>query len=164
MASSSPVPFWISAHLLLLNEPLLHRRKTSNPSVQLRTQSKNGCKHTSENPIFALLPLFTACSPTTQSILGYFLSYWVLGIALHCNFLPWTWMSSWCNMPMVVELYSGFKKMNKNHWTIMKNHLLENVYQIMNLYFICMLSLFILSMLLLFTFFLPSTAYKLTWH
>ncbi|XP_075897241.1 palmitoyltransferase ZDHHC18-A [Nelusetta ayraudi] len=90
MASSSPVPFWISAHLLLLNEPLLHRRKTSNPSVQLWTQSKNGCKHTSQNPIFALLPLFTACSPTTQSILGYYLSYWVLGIALHCNFLPWT--------------------------------------------------------------------------
>ncbi|XP_069549378.1 palmitoyltransferase ZDHHC18-A [Brachyistius frenatus] len=90
MASSSPVPFWISAHLLLLNEPLLHRRKTSNPNVQLQTHSRNGCKHTPQNPIVALLPHFKACSPTTQSILGYFLSYWVLGLALHCNFLPWT--------------------------------------------------------------------------
>ncbi|XP_068616590.1 palmitoyltransferase ZDHHC18-A [Brachionichthys hirsutus] len=82
MASSSPVPFWISAHLLLLNEPLLHRRKTSNPSVQ--THSGN------ENPVTALLPHFTACSTTTQCILGYFLSYWVLGLALHCNVFPWT--------------------------------------------------------------------------
>ncbi|CAG6015777.1 unnamed protein product [Menidia menidia] len=90
MASSSPVPFWISAHLLLLNEPLLHRRKTSNPSVQLHTHSRNGCTHTPQNPIIALLPHFKSCSPTTQSILGYFLSYWILGLALHCNFLPWT--------------------------------------------------------------------------
>ncbi|XP_059194370.1 palmitoyltransferase ZDHHC18-A [Centropristis striata] len=90
MASSSPVPFWISAHLLLLNEPLLHRRKTSNPNVQLQSHSRNGCKHTPQNPIIALLPHFKTCSPTTQSILGYFLSYWVLGLALHCNSLPWT--------------------------------------------------------------------------
>uniref|UniRef100_A0A3Q3WRE2 GPI mannosyltransferase 2 n=1 Tax=Mola mola TaxID=94237 RepID=A0A3Q3WRE2_MOLML len=90
MASSSPVPFWISAHLLLLNEPLLHRRKTSNPSVHLQAHSRHGCKHRPQNPIIALLPHFTACSPTTQSILGYFLSYWLLGLALHCNFLPWT--------------------------------------------------------------------------
>uniref|UniRef100_A0A3Q3QDY8 GPI mannosyltransferase 2 n=1 Tax=Monopterus albus TaxID=43700 RepID=A0A3Q3QDY8_MONAL len=90
MASSSPVPFWISAHLLLLNEPLLHRRKTSYPSVQLQVHSRNGCKHTPQNPITTLLHHFKTCSPTTQSILGYFLSYWVLGLALHCNFLPWT--------------------------------------------------------------------------
>ncbi|XP_056142851.1 palmitoyltransferase ZDHHC18-A [Lampris incognitus] len=91
MASSSPVPFWISAHLLLLNEPLLHRRKTSTPNVQLQTSTaKNGCKHTHHNPITALLPHWRTCSPTTQCILGYFLSYWVLGLALHCNFLPWT--------------------------------------------------------------------------
>uniref|UniRef100_A0A3P8V131 GPI mannosyltransferase 2 n=1 Tax=Cynoglossus semilaevis TaxID=244447 RepID=A0A3P8V131_CYNSE len=90
MASSSPVPFWISAHLLLLNEPLLHRRKTSNPNVQLHTHSRNGCKHTPPNPIIALLLHFKSCSPTTQSILGYFLSYWLVGLALHCNFLPWT--------------------------------------------------------------------------
>uniref|UniRef100_G3NW89 GPI mannosyltransferase 2 n=1 Tax=Gasterosteus aculeatus TaxID=69293 RepID=G3NW89_GASAC len=90
MASSSPVPFWISAHLLLLNEPLLHRRKTSNPNVQLQTHSRNGCRHTPLNPIIALLPHFKTCSPTTQSILGYFLCYWVLGLALHCNSLPWT--------------------------------------------------------------------------
>ncbi|XP_061674747.1 palmitoyltransferase ZDHHC18-A [Syngnathoides biaculeatus] len=90
MASSSPVPFWISAHLLLLNEPLLHRRKTSTPNVQLKTLSKNGCKHPPQNPVLALIPYIQMCSPTTQSILGYFLSYWVLGLAMHCNALPWT--------------------------------------------------------------------------
>ncbi|XP_028326653.1 palmitoyltransferase ZDHHC18-A [Gouania willdenowi] len=90
LASSSPVPFWISAHLLLLNEPLLHRRKTSNPNVQIQTHSRNGFKLAPHNPIVALLPHFKDCSPTTQSILGYFLSYWVLGLVLHCNFLPWT--------------------------------------------------------------------------
>ncbi|KAK0133789.1 GPI mannosyltransferase 2 [Merluccius polli] len=92
MASSSPVPFWISAHLLLLNEPLLHRRKTSVPNVQLRSHnsSRNGCTNPLHNPVSALLPHWRTCSPTTQCILGYFLSYWVLGLALHCNFLPWT--------------------------------------------------------------------------
>ncbi|XP_061632142.1 palmitoyltransferase ZDHHC18-A [Phyllopteryx taeniolatus] len=90
MASSSPVPFWISAHLLLLNEPLLHRRKTSTPNIQLETPAKNGCKHPPQNPIVALIPYIKMCSPTTQSILGYFLSYWVLGLAMHCNSLPWT--------------------------------------------------------------------------
>ncbi|XP_019741987.1 palmitoyltransferase ZDHHC18-A [Hippocampus comes] len=90
MATSSPVPFWISAHLLLLNEPLLHRRKTSTPNVQLKTPAKNGCKHTFQNPVIALIPHIKMCSPTTKSILGYFLSYWVLGLAMHCNYLPWT--------------------------------------------------------------------------
>ncbi|CAG00037.1 unnamed protein product, partial [Tetraodon nigroviridis] len=90
LASSSPVPFWISAHLLLLNEPLLHRRRTSNPSVQLQTAARAGCSHAAQNPIIALLSYFTTCSPITQSILGYFLSYWLLGLVLHCNFFPWT--------------------------------------------------------------------------
>ncbi|RVE62352.1 hypothetical protein OJAV_G00156270 [Oryzias javanicus] len=90
MASSTPVPFWISAHLLLLNEPLLHRRRTSKPNVQLQSHSRSGCSHTPQNPIIALLTNFRSCSPTTQSILGYFVSYWLVGLALHCNFLPWT--------------------------------------------------------------------------
>ena len=92
LASSTPVPFWISAHLLLLNEPLLHRRKTSVPNVQLRAHdtSRNGCTNPLHNPVSALLPHWRTCSATTQCILGYFLSYWVLGLALHCNFLPWT--------------------------------------------------------------------------
>ncbi|XP_077454750.1 palmitoyltransferase ZDHHC18-A [Stigmatopora argus] len=90
MASSTPVPFWISAHLLLLNEPLLHRRKTSTPNIPSKTPDKNGCKHTPPNPVVALIPYIKMCSPTTQSILGYFLSYWLLGLAMHCNSLPWT--------------------------------------------------------------------------
>lgn len=89
MASSSPVPFWISAHLLLLNEPLLHRRKTSS-CVQLHSHHCNGCRNTFQNPILALLLNFLTCSFITKSLLGYFLSYWFLGLVMHCNFLPWT--------------------------------------------------------------------------
>lgn len=90
MASSSPVPFWISAHLLLLNEPLLHRRKTSASSGQLHSHHHNSCIHTPQNPVMALLLHFRDCSTITKGILGYFLSYWLLGLVLHCNFLPWT--------------------------------------------------------------------------
>ncbi|KAG9332258.1 hypothetical protein JZ751_015467 [Albula glossodonta] len=37
-----------------------------------------------------LLLHWSSCSTLTRCLLGYFTSYWLLGLVLHCNFLPWT--------------------------------------------------------------------------
>ncbi|XP_034144550.1 GPI mannosyltransferase 2 isoform X2 [Esox lucius] len=91
LASSSPIPFWISANLLLLYEPLLQRRSlpTSNKGQQ-RGTPKIVVLYLPQNPIVHLLSHWKMCSIPTRWILGYFISYWLMGLALHCNFLPWT--------------------------------------------------------------------------
>lgn len=93
LASSSPVPFWVSAQLLVLHEPLI-RRSTSSTSKRQHhfraANSSSSSKHAPHNPILALIPHWRTCSHITHCIVGYFLSYWLLGLALHCNFLPWT--------------------------------------------------------------------------
>ncbi|KAG5858087.1 hypothetical protein ANANG_G00026380 [Anguilla anguilla] len=44
----------------------------------------------SHNPVTHLLLQWRRCSTLSRWLLGYFTSYWLLGLALHCNFLPWT--------------------------------------------------------------------------
>nr|XP_055066516.1 palmitoyltransferase ZDHHC18-A isoform X1 [Misgurnus anguillicaudatus] len=96
LASSSPVLFWISAHLLFQYEPLLQVETLFNSDQ--RQQHKDHLKHgvticdwmCKNNQIVYLLMHWNTCSLCTRCILGYFISYWFLGLALHCNFLPWT--------------------------------------------------------------------------
>ncbi|XP_028837988.1 palmitoyltransferase ZDHHC18-A [Denticeps clupeoides] len=93
LASSSPVLFWISAHLLLSHEPLLQVDQPESHNRELKSHrdlpgpSWGPFQH---NPVSELLNQWWATSILTRCILGYFLSYWLLGLALHCNFLPWT--------------------------------------------------------------------------
>uniref|UniRef100_A0A674E607 GPI mannosyltransferase 2 n=1 Tax=Salmo trutta TaxID=8032 RepID=A0A674E607_SALTR len=91
LSSASPVPFWISAHLLLLYEPLLQRRSppTSNKGQQ-RGTPRTVFLYLPQNPVVHLLSRWKTCSIPTRWILGYFISYWLMGLALHSNFLPWT--------------------------------------------------------------------------
>ncbi|KAF7242433.1 GPI mannosyltransferase 2 [Varanus komodoensis] len=94
LGSSSPVLYWFSAHLLYDNEMLL---QTESPSSQhevlpcekhsLRS-SPNWSRM--ENPVLALLSNWRQSATLTKGILGYALSYWLLGLVLHCNFFPWT--------------------------------------------------------------------------
>ncbi|KTF74111.1 hypothetical protein cypCar_00030195 [Cyprinus carpio] len=94
LASSSPVLYWISAHLLFQYEPLLQDEKLfRSDQIQQQKDHKPGFGFVSmwrNNEVVYLLMRWQTCSIYTQCILGYFISYWFLGLALHCNFLPWT--------------------------------------------------------------------------
>uniref|UniRef100_UPI00398EF19C palmitoyltransferase ZDHHC18-A n=1 Tax=Pristiophorus japonicus TaxID=55135 RepID=UPI00398EF19C len=84
LASSTPILYWFSAHLLREAEPghLARDSATSPPPDKFGIIPRN--------PLTALLRDWRDCSPTTRCVVGYFLLYWLLGLALHCNFLPWT--------------------------------------------------------------------------
>ncbi|XP_041069305.1 palmitoyltransferase ZDHHC18-A [Carcharodon carcharias] len=84
LASSSPILYWFTAHLLQEVEPgHLAQDSTTSPLPY-----KFGIFP--RNQLTALLWDWRGCSLTVRCVLGYFLLYWFLGLALHCNFLPWT--------------------------------------------------------------------------
>ncbi|XP_029804562.1 GPI mannosyltransferase 2 [Suricata suricatta] len=88
LGSSTPIVYWFSAYLLQDQEPLLRSLETG-PWKPLAGDSPPGQK-VPRNSIMGLLYNWKTCSLITRCILGYFLSYWLLGLLLHCNFLPWT--------------------------------------------------------------------------
>ncbi|NXL81173.1 PIGV mannosyltransferase, partial [Leptocoma aspasia] len=93
LGSSSPILYWFPAHLLQEYEPLLWSTGTDNPASgkPLLGKSPSSCgKGTSDNPIVRLLLNWRLITPLSKGILGFFLGYWLLGLILHCNFLPWT--------------------------------------------------------------------------
>lgn len=93
LGSSSPILYWFAAHLLQEHEPLLWSTGPDNPSSgkPLPSTSPSSCrKGTSDNPVVRLLLNWRLMTPLSKSILGFFLGYWLLGLILHCNFLPWT--------------------------------------------------------------------------
>lgn len=88
LGSSTPIIYWFPAHLLQDQEPLLRSLETV-PWKPLAGDSPTGQK-VPRNSIMGLLYNWKTCSVVTRCILGYFLTYWLLGLLLHCNFLPWT--------------------------------------------------------------------------
>ncbi|NWR79952.1 PIGV mannosyltransferase, partial [Centropus unirufus] len=88
LGSSSPVLYWFSAHLLQEYEPWLWSEGSDNRTVAPHAlQGGNG---TLENPVVRLLKNFGLITPLSKCLLGFFLAYWLLGLVLHCNCLPWT--------------------------------------------------------------------------
>ncbi|XP_040835570.1 GPI mannosyltransferase 2 [Ochotona curzoniae] len=88
LGSSTPIVYWFPAHLLQSRETLLRTLETTPErplagDFPLRQTVPRNC-------IMGLLYNWKTCSPVTRCILGYFLIYWLLGLLLHCNFLPWT--------------------------------------------------------------------------
>ncbi|XP_069751576.1 palmitoyltransferase ZDHHC18-A [Narcine bancroftii] len=81
LASASPVLYWFSAYLLQETGPR-HLMQDSGTSAYLWIIPRN--------TLTALLQDWRRCSLTARCVLGYFLLYWLLGLALHCNFFPWT--------------------------------------------------------------------------
>ncbi|NWU82858.1 PIGV mannosyltransferase, partial [Onychorhynchus coronatus] len=93
LGSSSPILYWFSAHLLQEHEPLLWSTGTDNPPSgrSVPGKSPDSCeKGTPDNPVVRLLRNWQLITPLSKGILGFFLCYWLLGLLLHCNFLPWT--------------------------------------------------------------------------
>ncbi|NXI52726.1 PIGV mannosyltransferase, partial [Chloroceryle aenea] len=96
LASSSPILYWFCAHLLQEHEPLLWSEgtghQTAAPGSEKPLLGKSGSCGigTSENPVVRLLLNCRLITPRSKGILGFFVSYWLLGLVLHCNFLPWT--------------------------------------------------------------------------
>lgn len=88
LGSSTPIVYWFPAHLLQDQEPLLRSQETV-PWKPPAGDFPPG-QTVPRNPIVGLLYNWKTCSPVTRYILGYFLTYWLLGLLLHCNFLPWT--------------------------------------------------------------------------
>ncbi|XP_061104262.1 palmitoyltransferase ZDHHC18-A isoform X2 [Conger conger] len=99
LASSSPVLYWFSAHLLLLHEPLLKEEEEQEEQEEQKEQDSPVCLPRAvtvwtqllpHNAVTQLLLQWRSSSTLSRWLLGYFISYWLLGLALHCNFLPWT--------------------------------------------------------------------------
>jgi phosphatidylinositol glycan class V len=88
LGSSTPVVYWFPAHLLQDQEPLL--RSLEMVSWKPGAEDFPPGQKVPRNSIMGLLYNWKTCSPVTRYILGYFLTYWLLGLLLHCNFLPWT--------------------------------------------------------------------------
>ncbi|XP_066539487.1 palmitoyltransferase ZDHHC18-A [Hoplias malabaricus] len=92
LASSSPVVYWISAHFLSSEYSLLEKKNVIHEQ-QLEDYRYNFIhffRLYNNNLVIKLLMHWRTCSFSTRCILGYFISYWLIGLALHCNFLPWT--------------------------------------------------------------------------
>ncbi|KAM6313870.1 GPI mannosyltransferase 2 [Podargus strigoides] len=92
LGSSSPILYWFSAHLLQEHEPLLRSDdQTTGPRSEKSPLSKSpSSQGTPGNPVVRLLLNCRSITPLSRCVLGFFLSYWLLGLVLHCNFLPWT--------------------------------------------------------------------------
>ncbi|NXL48241.1 PIGV mannosyltransferase, partial [Podilymbus podiceps] len=97
LGSSSPILYWFSAHLLQEHEPLLWGEGTEHRTAAPRSEEPllgkppaSRGKGTSGNPVVRLLLGCRFITPLSKCILGFFLCYWLLGLILHCNFLPWT--------------------------------------------------------------------------
>ncbi|XP_030109328.1 GPI mannosyltransferase 2 isoform X1 [Mus musculus] len=88
LASSTPIMYWFPAHLLQDQEPLL-RCVDTEPGKLPQEKSPPGQK-APRNCLMKLFYDWKRCSPVTRCVLVYFLTYWLLGLILHCNFLPWT--------------------------------------------------------------------------
>ncbi|NXI40298.1 PIGV mannosyltransferase, partial [Galbula dea] len=97
LGSSSPILYWFSAHLLQEHEPLLWSEGTDDQTLAPHSEKHllgkapgSGGKGTSENPLGRLLMNCRLITPLSKCVLGFFVSYWLLGLILHCNFWPWT--------------------------------------------------------------------------
>ncbi|XP_072211637.1 GPI mannosyltransferase 2 isoform X1 [Excalfactoria chinensis] len=98
LGSSSPVLYWFSAHLLQGHETWLWKEEVDGQSaVRVRERctldaAPGSCRNgpAGGHPLLRLLLSYRSMTAVGRCVLGYFVSYWLLGLVLHCNRLPWT--------------------------------------------------------------------------
>uniref|UniRef100_A0A8C3KYC4 GPI mannosyltransferase 2 n=1 Tax=Chrysolophus pictus TaxID=9089 RepID=A0A8C3KYC4_CHRPC len=98
LGSSSPVLYWFSAHLLQGHEAWLWEEGADGQStVRVREGCVLGVAPGScgkgpagGHPLLRLLLSYRSMTAVGRCLLGFFASYWLLGLVLHCNCLPWT--------------------------------------------------------------------------
>lgn len=98
LGSSSPVLYWFSAHLLQGHEAWLWEEEAGGQSaVRVRERRVLGAAPGScgkgsagGHPLLRLLLSYRSMTAIGRCLLGFFASYWLLGLVLHCNRLPWT--------------------------------------------------------------------------
>lgn len=102
LCSSCPVVYWFAAHLLTeTNKPHVGKERPPNlPESQANLTKRYK------------VALFSECPKSFwgQVILSYFLLYFVMGIVLYSNFLPWTWslpvLQSWHSILLKISGFS----------------------------------------------------------
>ncbi|POI31648.1 hypothetical protein CIB84_004601, partial [Bambusicola thoracicus] len=98
LGSSSPMLYWFSAHLLQGHEAWLWKEGADGQSAGrvrercVLSAAPGDCgKGPAEgHPLLRLLLSYRSMTAVGRGVLGYFASYWLLGLVLHCNCLPWT--------------------------------------------------------------------------
>ncbi|XP_077990533.1 GPI alpha-1,6-mannosyltransferase 2-like [Glandiceps talaboti] len=84
IASSCPVIYWFAAAMTTPSS--VNHKQKANESQGQRTLFQE----VMSNEVIQQVINFKKSNLKTRLILGYFLFYNMLGITLHCNFLPWT--------------------------------------------------------------------------
>ncbi|XP_052555029.1 GPI mannosyltransferase 2 isoform X1 [Tympanuchus pallidicinctus] len=98
LGSSSPVLYWFSAHLLQGHEAWLWEEEAGGQSAvrvherRVLGAAPGSCGKGSAggHPLLRLLLSYRSMTAVGRCLLGFFASYWLLGLVLHCNRLPWT--------------------------------------------------------------------------
>lgn len=98
LGSSSPMLYWFSAHLLQGHEAWLWKEGADGQSagrvrercVLCAAPGSCGKGPAGGHPLLRLLLSYRSMTAVGRGVLGYFASYWLLGLVLHCNCLPWT--------------------------------------------------------------------------
>ncbi|KAJ1176187.1 hypothetical protein NDU88_001470 [Pleurodeles waltl] len=100
LGSSSPVLYWFAAHLLeaepvlwgpspgTIQNDLPGEEMSRKPALHLLSTPPRAV--VVKNPVVNLLLGWRRWNAVTKAVMSYFLCYWLMGLVLFCNFLPWT--------------------------------------------------------------------------
>ncbi|XP_014676019.1 PREDICTED: GPI mannosyltransferase 2-like [Priapulus caudatus] len=90
LCSSSPVIYWYCAQLLCDTSSSSSSSSSSAAGRRWRWDEGLSGKENATGFVLGLLERWRTLDAGKRFVVLYFISYFVVGIAMHCNFLPWT--------------------------------------------------------------------------